>query len=302
MKFIKIFMLTVAAVLFASCSDDDETLNSMQTSVGFETEAIAIKESAGMTKLPIVIEGYRNGDVSVEIIAEGTGANPAKEGEHFRITDNTLSLLAENDTTNNATLYIEFQPLDDKVINDNREVTLTIAAAKGATVKTQKLVVTLRDNDAAFFEKFYGKWTLTGVNDEGKTVEKTINITGPAEETDPDYNNILWATGKNLFEVGVDLNFEWPMAYTFDLASKKGTISILCNQNYVATYGSAYKWIWVQLMGNSFVTDPLVAEWSLGEGDAFPTTIEWNPDATLVFYQPGAGWWGYITNLKMVQQ
>lgn len=151
-------MLTVAAVLFASCSDDDETLNSMQTSVGFETEAIAIKENAGMTKLPIVIEGYRNGDVSVEIIAEGTGANPAKEGEHFRITDNTLSLLAENDTTNNATLYIEFQPLDDKVINDNREVTLTIAAAKGATVKTQKLVVTLRDNDAAFFEKFYGKW------------------------------------------------------------------------------------------------------------------------------------------------
>ena len=49
MKFIKIFMLTVAAVLFASCSDDDETLNSMQTSVGFETEAIAIKESAHVT-------------------------------------------------------------------------------------------------------------------------------------------------------------------------------------------------------------------------------------------------------------
>lgn len=274
----------------------------MQTSVGFETEAITIKESSGITNLPIVIEGYRNGDVQVEITAEGTGAYPAEEGKHFRITDNTLQLLAENDTTNNASLNIEFTPIDDKEINENREVTLTISAVKGATVKTQKLVVTLRDNDAAFFEKFYGKWTLSGVNDEGAKVEKTIVLTGPADENDPEYNNILWATGKNIFNVGVDLNFEWPMAYTFDLASKKGTISILCNTNYVATYGSAYQWIWVTDNGQSYITDPITAEWSLGEGDTFPTTIEWDPAQTLWFYQPGAGWWGYMTNLKMVQQ
>ena len=47
------------------------------------------------------------------------------------------------------------------------------------------------------------------------------------------------------------------MAYTFDLASKKGTISILCNQNYVATYGSAYKWVWLTDNGQAYIDDPI---------------------------------------------
>ena len=40
-------MLTVAAVLMASCSDDDQPINSNSTTVGFASEKITVKENAG---------------------------------------------------------------------------------------------------------------------------------------------------------------------------------------------------------------------------------------------------------------
>lgn len=298
-------MLTVAAVVFASCSDDD-TFNTLQTTVGFEQETIAIKENVGYYNVPIAIDGYRNGDVSVEIVAEGTGANPAVEGKNFLITDKTLSLLAENDTTNAAVLNVQLQTLDDKEINDDREVTLTIKSAQGATVTTSKVVITLRDNDAAFFEKFYGTWTIKGVYaSSGKAFEKNVVLTGPNDETDPDYNKKLWATAPALFNVGVALDCEWPFYFTFDKDTKTGTLSFGLYENYVATYtqgSTTYQWVFVSDDGQSYTTDPVPATWKLDENGGLPAVIEWDPDVMIYLYQPGAGWWEAMTQIQLIQK
>lgn len=299
-------MLTVAAVVLASCSDD-ESFNTLQTTVGFEQENIAIKENVGLYNVPIAIDGYRNGDVAVEIVAEGTGANPAVEGKNFLITDKTLSLLADNDTTAAAVLNVQLQTIDDKEINDNRELTLTIKSAQGATVTTSKVVITLRDNDAAFFEKFYGTWTLKGVYaSTGKAFEKNVVLTGPNDETDPDYNKKLWATSPGLFNVGVSLDCEWPFYFTFDKETKTGTLSFGLYENYVATYvapnGNTFQWVFVSDDGQSYTTDPVVATWKLDENGGLPAVIEWDPEAMIYLYQPGEGWWEAMYNLQLVQK
>ena len=155
MKYIKLLAIGLVATVVASCSNDD-AVNTLETSVGFTQETLVIKENSGLVKIPIAIQGYRNGNVSVEIEAVGTGENPAVEGKNFVITDKNLKLLAENDTTNAAVLNVEFKTLDDSEINESREVTLTITAANGCSITKKSIVITLRDNDAAFFEKFFG--------------------------------------------------------------------------------------------------------------------------------------------------
>lgn len=300
MKYIKLLAIGLVATVVASCSNDD-AVNTLETSLGFTQETLVIKENTGLVQIPIAIQGYRNGNVSVEIEAVGTGENPAVEGKNFVITDKNLKLLAENDTTNAAVLNVEFKTLDDSEINESREVTLTITAANGCSITKKSIVITLRDNDAAFFEKFFGKWQLTAKDGDDKDMSCTVTISGPSDEEDPDYDHILWVSAPALFNVGVALNCEWPMEYTFDKATKKGTLSHLMNQNYVATYSTSYKWVFVTDNGESYVTDPVTAEWTLGEGDSFPTTIEWGEDKAIYLYQPGAGAWSLMYDIKLTK-
>lgn len=298
MKYIKLFTLSVIALLFTACSDD-ETLNTLQTTAGFAQEELVIKENVGLMNIPINIEGYRNGDVSLVIESEGTGANPAIEGTHYRITDKTLSLLADRDTLSSTNLYVQVEFLDDKEINESREFTLSIARAEGATVTQKTLKVTIRDNDAEFFEQFYGKWTLTAVDHNGNQMSKVVKIAGPSDESDPDYNNVMWASCDNLWNLGISLTFEWPMVYTFDKATGKGTLTIPMYENYVATYSSAYKWVFVTDNGDELTTDPVSTTWQLTPDNKVPDVIEWDPEQTIWLYQPGAGWWAKMTNIKL---
>lgn len=303
-KYVKLFASTFVAAFVASCSDNDELVyNTAETTVGFEKSAISIKENAGIVNIPINIKGKRNGDVAVEIVAQGTGDNPAVEGKHFVITEKNIKLLEKNDTASNTTLNVQFQTLDDTEINDAREVTLTIKVASGLSKVTQdNITITLRDNDAAFYEKFFGKWTLTGYvsgDPDDQAISKTITISGAIDEEDPEYDNILWVSAPALFNVGVSLNCEWPLKYTFDKETKTGTLSHLMNQNYVATYGDAYKWIFLTDDGSSYTDDPIVATWTLSEDGSFPTEISWDENSTIYLYQPNAGYWNYLYDIKI---
>lgn len=300
MKYIKLLTLGLVATIVASCSNSEE-VNTLETSVGFTKETLVIKENTGLVQIPIAIQGYRNGNISVDIEATGTGDNPAVEGKNFIITTKSLRLLAENDTTDAAVLYVEFKTVDDEDLNDPREVTLTITAANGCSVTQKNIVITLRDNDSAFFEKFFGKWLLTAKDGDDADMSCTVTISGPTDEEDPDYDNILWVSAPALFNVGVDLNCEWPLQYTFDKATKTGTISHLMNQNYVATYSTSYKWIFLTDNGESYTTDPVTAEWALGEDGSFPKVIEWGEDQNIYLYQPGAGAWNLMYDIKLTK-
>jgi len=302
MKYAKIFMLFLAAGLFAACSDDDDAVNSQQTTVGFASEELVVKENAGYVSVPIQIEGYRNGNIYVEVEAVPTGENPAIEDEHYMITDKTLTLL--NDTTKTATLNVQFKTVDNQEINEARTFALNIKSLEGGQLTTKTINITLRDNDAAFYEKFFGKWKISFYdwNDFDKTaygvVEKTITITGPTDEDDPDYDKVLTVSAPGMYNVGIDLDFSWQFNYSFDAAEKTGTLGFILGE-IVSTYSTAYAWLFAGINGENFVFDDIVADWQLGDGDTFPTTIEWNPDNELFFVRNNGEVWGIWDHFKI---
>lgn len=302
MKYAKIFMLILAAGLFAACSDDDEAVNSQQTTVGFASEELVVKENSGYVSVPIQIEGYRNGNIYVEVEAVPTGENPAIEDEHYMITDKTLTLL--NDTTKTATMNVQFKTVDDQEINEARTFALNIKTVEGGQLTTKTVNITLRDNDAAFFEKFFGKWKISFYDWNGfdkanyGVVEKTITITGPSDEDDPDYDKVLTVSAPGMYNVGIDLDFNWHFRYSFDAADKAGTLGFILGE-IVSTYSTAYAWLFAGINGENFVFDDIVADWQLGEGDTFPTTIEWNPDNELFFVRNNGEVWGIWDHIKI---
>ena len=302
MKYAKIFMLFLAAGLFAACSDDDDAVNSQQTTVGFASEELVVKENAGYVSVPIQIEGYRNGNIYVEVEAVPTGENPAIEDEHYMITDKTLTLL--NDTTKTATLNVQFKTVDDQEINEARTFALNIKSLEGGQLTTKTINITLRDNDAAFYEKFFGKWKISFYDWNGfdkanyGVVEKTITITGPTDEDDPDYDKVLTVSAPGMYNVGIDLDFSWHFNYSFDAAEKAGTLGFILGE-IVSTYSTNYAWLFAGINGENFVFDDIFANWQLGEGDTFPTTIEWNPDNELFLVRNNGEVWGIWDHIKI---
>jgi len=303
MKHIKSFVLLGAMALLAACSSDDANYNSDDSvTIGFADTEVVKKENSGMFNVPITITGKRNGDVSldIEVVSDGD----AVEDKHYLITSKHLQLLS--DTTTTATLNVQIKTIDDTEINENRTFKLKLVNVQGAKVVTEQVNIVLRDNDAAFFEKFFGKWTFTAYDSEGNEFERTITISGPSDEEDPKYNKVLTATGTSFLNVGVALNFEWHFNYSFDTATKTGTLGFVMNET-ISTYSTAYEWIWLTDDGTNYVTDDLTAQWALGEGDTFPTEIKWaqtfeSDGPALWFYQPGAGWWEKFTSVKITKQ
>lgn len=302
MKYIKLFMLLAVVSLFAACSSDDD-FNTKEATVSFASDSVVTKESAGLVNIPINVEGLRNGNVTVQVKAEEVGENPAKEDVNYMITTKTINIKA--DTLASGTMNVEVKMVDDSEINENRTFKLTIVSANGAKIgKNASTIVTIRDNDAAFYEKFFGKWTLTGniTSSSGTSAfSKVVTISGATDENSDDYDNILTVSATGFINVGVSLDCEWHMRYNFDLATKKGTVGIICGET-VATYGSTYEWMWATDDGKSYTLDDVTAPWALGEGDAFPTTITFPESQALYFYQPGAGVWRILEGLKLTKK
>lgn len=71
MKYIKLFMLMVAAILFTACSDEETYNTDATTAVEFEKTTMTVKENEGLIKLPVKITGKRNGMIRLTIKAEG---------------------------------------------------------------------------------------------------------------------------------------------------------------------------------------------------------------------------------------
>lgn len=296
MKYIKLLLLLAVAPFVASCSDDDD-INSNSVTVGFENTTVVVKESTGYFNVPVKVDGARNGNVQITVSASPADENPAIEEEHYRITSKTLNLNV--DTMETATMNVQIQTLDDQEINENRSFVLTITSANGAEITTSQTTVVIRDNDAAFYEKFFGKWIMTGTietSSGASALRKEITITGVTDEENPDYDNILNVDAPSFINVGVDLNLSWRMRYTFDTTAKTGTLGIICGEE-VASYSTAYSWMWLTDDGQYLTDDDVTAPWALDENDAFPTSITFDPDQTLYLYDDGT--WALVYGIKL---
>ena len=310
MKYIKLFMFAAVMSLFAACSDDENYNGNGEVTLGFENSELTVKENTGYVNVPIKINGLRDGDVKVTISTAEVGNNPAKEDVNYMITTKTLTLKA--DTLNSGVLNVELKTVDDQTINENRTFSITIESAKGAEITGNKTIqITLRDNDALIYEKFFGKWTLNAkqqvFDDQGYPVPGEYNdfsaevtISGTTDEENADYDHILTASCPRMFDVGISLDCSWRFRYSFDKGTKQGTLGFICG-DLVASYGDQYQWTWATDNGSQITFDDITAPWALGEGDVLPETIVFPENKNLYLYQPGAGLWDQLYEITLTK-
>ncbi|MBQ9645027.1 MAG: hypothetical protein IJV24_01555 [Prevotella sp.] len=300
MKYYKLLLLLLLATLTA-CDSDDEWNTSADVFVSMANETITVKENAGFLYVPVKVSGaHRNGDVRVSIAVQEVGDSPAVADIHYLLTSPSVVLPLGTDSVG-----VELKLIDDEVINTDRQFAVTIrqvdGAALGASVST---MVTLRDNDANFYERFFGRWTMraTMANQGAESLfEKEIRITGEMEETARDYDHILTVSATDFINIGIDLDAVWHMRYSFVPQQKRGTLAFIMNEQ-IASYGDVYSWVWKRDKDMFFSDDDLTAEWQLGPDDAFPDVVEFGEDQNLYFYQPGQGSWRVFTNISLTRK
>lgn len=257
MKYIKLFMLLAVVAFMGSCSDDDESWNSKSgVTVSMENKSMRFKESVGIVKVPIKVEGEANGPVSVTVEVKETGSNPAKENVNYYITTKTIKI---SDNTGN----VELECVDDDKINDERTFEISIVSAKGATVGgNATTAITLRDNDSEFYEKLQGSWVMNCTFNDAPT-KWDVKIVGATDEEDEDYNKVLYITGM--------LGYQWTnakLSYDFDKATGKGSVAFDYLGQYNFAEGVNFTGLGVcnvrlfSVAGNQLSEDPIYGTWS----------------------------------------
>ena len=250
-------MLLAVVAFMGSCSDDDESWNSKSgVTVSMENESMRFKESVGIVKVPIKVEGEANGPVSVTVEVKETGSNPAKENVHYYITTKTIKI---SDNTGN----VELECVDDDKINDERTFEISIVSAKGATVGSNTTTaVTLRDNDSEFYEKLQGSWVMNCTFNKAPT-KWDVKIVGATDENDKDYNKVLYITGM--------IGYQWTTAklsYDYNKATGKGSVAFDYLGQYNFAEGVNFNGLGVcnvrlfSVAGNQLSEDPIYGTWS----------------------------------------
>lgn len=296
MKYIKLFMLLAVVAFMGSCSDDDESWNSKSgVTVSMENKSLSFKESVGIVKVPIKVEGEANGPVSVTVEVKETGSNPAKENVNYYITTKTIKI---SDNTGN----VELECVDDDKINDERTFEISIVSAKGATVGgNATTAITLRDNDSEFYEKLQGSWVMNCTFNDAPT-KWDVKIVGATDEEDEDYNKVLYITGM--------LGYQWTnakLSYDFDKATGKGSVAFDYLGQYNFAEGVNFKGLGVcnvqlfNLDGKNLTDTPIYGSWSadfktitFGEGTLFGAVIDSNGEVK--------GGWFDVKNITLTKK
>lgn len=297
MKYIKLLMLLAVATLpfFTSCSEDED-VNSEECTVGFASSEVSVNEaSAGYIQIPITVTGKRNGQIHVTVEAAPVGDKGAVEGKNYLITDKTLNLNA--DTLSTGTINVELKIIDDNEINDDRQFTLKLTSVEGATVSNAQTTVTITDNDGDFYQSFAGTWTLNATSlANGKQVSFQVEITA-ADEGSADYESVLTATGNYLG--AADLT--WKLGYSFDQATKKGTISFMCGDDVIGKYQN-YDLGWYIYTGEEYLySGEMPANWEPTEDNRTPTTLTFDPTLGLWLYAANAGSLDILGNITLTK-
>ena len=74
MKYLNIYLLALLTIFIVGCSDDDPAMNSASTTVSFTQSEVTFNENAGIVKVPLTIEGERNGMIKVTFKVEDGSA------------------------------------------------------------------------------------------------------------------------------------------------------------------------------------------------------------------------------------
>ncbi len=218
MKLSKIFVLASAVMAFTACSEEVEWNSTTTGVVSMKQETVSVKEAKGRFVVPIAVTGERNAPIQVTVEVKAADLNPAVEDKNYLITSKTINIAADAEMGE-----VEIFTVDDDEINEARQFTMTIISAKGATIDEAKksTAVTLKDNDAVFYEKLAGNWTVSATSlmyGAPEAWDVTINT---FEEGDPAYEQYAIITGISGYPfLTARLN------YYYDAQTKSGYVAI----------------------------------------------------------------------------
>lgn len=231
MKLNKILAFGLAALTLSACSSDNDYSidNPVNTASGVTVQMQQDAISAGedmeqgvYIKVPVILVGEPNGYVNVKVEVVGTGDSPATEGEDFIVTNKEVSLNPEDKIA-----YVEFYPTGDDIENPDRQFTVTITSAEGASIGTQSsCLVTLIDNESLLpnaYKDIQGTWTVE--TDDEQFSSFTVNIMG-VEEGAEGYLSKLVITNF----VGQSSAQPVEATFSFDAASGAGKVNIPFDQ------------------------------------------------------------------------
>lgn len=219
MKLQKIFAISLAALAFTACSDDDDftwnTAKDVTVEMG-ETE-VNIKENKGLVSIPLVVKGNPNGYVQVTIDVVEPAEDPAIETQNYLITSRTINISPDDKTADIEIMTIN-RPDEDPTVS----TIIRIASVKHASIGTpDQMTLTIRDK---------------GVSPRPEAVAGTYKVSyidydGAETEFECDLVMIDPATGECELQNFLETSFcKLPMTYRYDPVTKYG--------DFYITYGA----------------------------------------------------------------
>ena len=166
MKYIKLFMLMVAAILFTACSDEETYNTDATTAVEFEKTTMTVKENEELIKLPVKITGKRNGMIRLTIKAEGVdggseaAAKESVNGSEGDYSITTKTLVVKTDTVTSEVMNFEMKVLDDKIINGDRKVRFTLSVEGAKLGAKNTLDVKIENDERTVYDLLAGDWLM----------------------------------------------------------------------------------------------------------------------------------------------
>lgn len=235
MKLSKIFVIALACLSMASCSDDDDPVLNTASGVTVSLEnsftypdrtpatsdTLFVDENVGVFNLPIIVSGVSNGTIIVNVeVAEGTPdpsirLDAAKEIENYVITSKRIIIPAGESVGN-----VEINAIwPQGVIDNDRTFSVKITSVEGAAVGNASTVVTIRNIDSAY-TMMLGNWTFTGNDYDGLPVTYSLTFDTP-DPSEPEYGSVLYGIGM------LGYNFVYvPIDFEYDYDTEKVNLSI----------------------------------------------------------------------------
>lgn len=312
MKQLKYFTMAALVAAFASCSDDEVTMNSSaDVTVEFETAAVSYNENYGIVEVPLKVTGELNGAVKATFSVEPLQG--AVENEHYVVTTNQILIPSSLD----GTFACELHLLDDGITeNDDRAVRITLENVEGATVGANaSCMVTIADVDKIPYYKLLGDYVLTAI-DLSTGGETSFNVTLSDGETTADKQAnsekryVAIGFGGEFADLGYSSSENWTIEY--NKASENLSLVPGDYYNDVATINFGFAGnvavVPFDLLGVSPEGEP---DFDLGRY----LNATWSEDYSTITFEPGymgigvfddasdafAGYYAIYTNVVMTK-
>lgn len=315
MKYIKLFMLMVAAILFTACSDEETYNTDATTAVEFEKTTMTVKENEGLIKLPVKITGKRNGMIRLTIKAEGVdgsseapsyvAAKESANGSEGDYSITTKTLVVKTDTITSEVMNFEMKVLDDKIMNSDRKVRFTLSVEGAKLGAKNTLDVKIENDERTVYDLLAGDWVMSYsevqfdkegnplMNEDGTPVVKdyTSDVT-LSVITDDDSplrgKQVLAYTSKFYFSLAdSEVSLSWSFNYSYDEAAKNGQLNFNCTSKETIFSIQGYAFSWQVAENNKLADGEIKGKFTVDENNVVSKEVTFNPNAALYISASG---------------